>query len=142
VAIALLNRSVTAEAMLRCIVEDSTLSATARSADRKGDAAIGAKAAIVSVYRDELLAAENQGRRAYEAMDRWVSRPADAPGDTPAAVLEGYARDLRQSRERLRVLLAEHGNRDDVVAALAESERYHRALGLSIKDKADPIEDT
>lgn len=94
----------------------------------------------MSVYRDELLAAERQGRAAYEAMERWVSRPPDAPDDTPGAVLEGYARDLRASRERLRKLLADHGIRDDISKALTENEGYHRSLGLSIRDKPDPIE--
>lgn len=98
----------------------------------------------LSIYKDELQAAEQQGSAAYNAMEAWVSRPADAPDDTPGAVLEGYARDLRQSRERIRTLLSEHGNRDDIVEALANSEAYHRALGLSIKDKPEiepPSED-
>ncbi|MFN2527438.1 MAG: hypothetical protein ABR584_01815 [Candidatus Baltobacteraceae bacterium] len=91
----------------------------------------------MSVYRDELLAAQRAGRAAHEAMEKWVSRPADAPDDTPAAVLEGYARDLRASRERLRELYGEHGNRDDIMAALEENEAYHRLLGLSIRDKPE-----
>ena len=91
----------------------------------------------MSVYRDELLDAERQGSTAYDAMEAWVSRPADAPDDTPGEVLEGYGRDLRESRERIRKLLSEHGNRDDIVAALAKNEAYHRALGLSIKDKPE-----
>ncbi|MGA2758997.1 MAG: hypothetical protein ABSF08_01590 [Candidatus Cybelea sp.] len=73
-------------------------------------------------------------------MERWLSRPPDAHNDTPGPVLEAYARDLRESREQLRSLLADHGNRDDIVEALSESERYHRSLGLSIRDKPDPIE--
>ena len=95
----------------------------------------------MSVYRDELTAAQRQGLTAYEAMERWVSRPPDAPDDTPGSVLEGYARDLRQSRERLRKLLADHGVRDDIEKALTENEEYHRSLGLSIRDKPDPIEE-
>jgi len=91
----------------------------------------------VSVYRNELLAAQRAGRAAHEAMEKWVSRPADAPDDTPAAVLEGYARDLRASRERLRGLYGDHGNRDDIMAALEENEAHHRLLGLSIRDKPE-----
>lgn len=91
----------------------------------------------MSVYRDELLTAQRQGRAVHEAMEKWVSRPADAPDDTPASMLEGYARDLRASRERLRDLYSEHGNRDDIVAALEENEYFHRGLGLSIRDKPD-----
>jgi glyoxylase-like metal-dependent hydrolase (beta-lactamase superfamily II) len=72
-------------------------------------------------------------------MEQWVSRPPEAHDDVPGAVLEGYARDLRESRERLLKLLAGHGNRDDIVEALAKSERYHRSLGLSIRDKPEPI---
>jgi hypothetical protein len=94
----------------------------------------------MSVYRDELLNAERNGLAAYEAMERWVSRPPEAHDDTPGAVLEGYARGLRESREQLLELLAAHGNRDDIVAALAKNEGYHRSLGLSIRDKPEPIE--
>lgn len=94
----------------------------------------------MSVYRDELLDAERDGRAAFEAMERWVSRPPEAQDDMPGAVLEGYGRDLRASRERLLKLLAGHGNRDDIVEALAQNERYHRSLGLSIRDKPEPIE--
>ena len=88
------------------------------------------------MYRDELLDAERQGLAAYNAMEEWVSRPADAP-EVHGAVLEGYAKQLRESRERLRTLLSEQGNRDDIVEALARSETYHRSLGLSIRDKPD-----
>ncbi len=91
----------------------------------------------MSVYRDELLAAQRAGRAAHEAMEKWVSRPADAPDDTPGAVLEAHARDLRASRERLRTLRSDHGNRDDIMAALEENEAYHRLLGLSIRDKPE-----
>lgn len=94
----------------------------------------------MSVYRDELLDAERSGLAAFEAMEQWVSRPPEAHDDMPGAVLEGYARDLRESRERLLKLLAGHGNRDDIVEALAKNERYHRSLGLSIRDKPEPIE--
>jgi hypothetical protein len=38
-------------------------------------------------------------------------------------------------------LLADHGNRDDIMEALAKSEGYHRSLGLSIRDKPEPIEE-
>jgi hypothetical protein len=95
---------------------------------------------VMSVYRDELLDAERNGLAAYEAMEQWVSRPPEARDDVPGAVLEGYARALRESRERFLKLLADHGNRDDIVEALAKSERYHRSLGLSIRDKPEPIE--
>ena len=94
----------------------------------------------MSVYRKELSDAQRNGRAAYEAMDRWVSRPPEAHDDTPGSALESYARDLRESRERLLELLADHGNRDDIVAALAKSEGYHRSLGLSIRDKPEPVE--
>ncbi|MGB6519386.1 MAG: hypothetical protein WBE79_12900 [Candidatus Cybelea sp.] len=94
----------------------------------------------MSVYRDELLDAERNGLAAHEAMEQWVSRPPEAQDDMPGAVLEAYARELRESRERLLKLLAGHGNRDDIVDALAKNERYHRSLGLSIRDKAEPIE--
>jgi hypothetical protein len=69
-------------------------------------------------------------------MEAWVSRPIDAP-DVPGAVLEGYAKELRASRETLRRLLSEHGVRDDIEEALARNEEYHRSLGLSIKDKPE-----
>ncbi len=55
----------------------------------------------MSVYRAELLDAERSGLVAYEAMERWVSQPPEAHDDIPGAVLEGYARDLRESREQL-----------------------------------------
>jgi hypothetical protein len=90
-------------------------------------------------YRDELAAAERQGKAAHEAMEAWVSRPLDAP-DVPGAVLEAHANDLRESRERLRLLLREQGVRDDIEAALAANEEYHRSVGLSIKDKPEPDE--
>ncbi len=83
-----------------------------------------------------MLAAESQGLAAYSAMEAWVSRPADAP-EIPGAILEGHAKQLRESRERIRNLLSEHGNRDDIVEALAKSETYHRSLGLSIRDKPE-----
>ncbi len=91
----------------------------------------------VNVYRDALLEFQRQGREAHAAMERWVSRDAGVPSDTPAVVLEGYARDLRESRERLRALFSEHGNRDDIVHALEENEYFHRKLGLSVRDKPD-----
>jgi hypothetical protein len=94
----------------------------------------------MSVYRDELLDAQRNGLAAYEAMERWVSRPPETHDDTPGAALEGYARDLRESRERLLKLLADHGNRDDIVEALSNSEQYHVRLGLSIRDKPEPID--
>ena len=70
-------------------------------------------------------------------MEAWLSRPIDAPDDTPGSVLENYARELRSSRERLRSLLAEHGTRDDIEQALSENEAFHRGVGLSIKDKPE-----
>ena len=88
-------------------------------------------------YRDELAAAEDQGKVAYDAMEAWVSRPLDAP-DVPGAVLERHAKDLRESRERIQRLLREEGVRDDIEAALAANERYHRSLGLSIRDQPEP----
>jgi hypothetical protein len=91
----------------------------------------------MAIYNDELLAAKRQGRAAYDAMEAWVSAPLDAP-EVPGAVLEGYARNLRESRERLRKLREDHGERDDIAAALAESEEFHRGLGLSIRDIPDP----
>ncbi|MGA8533337.1 MAG: hypothetical protein WB615_04460 [Candidatus Tumulicola sp.] len=90
----------------------------------------------MSVYGEELAAAELQGRTAFEAMDAWASRPLDAP-DVSGAVLEGYAKQLRESRERLRKLQSEQGVRDDIAAALGRNEAYHRRLGLSIRDKPD-----
>ncbi len=93
---------------------------------------------MARTYKDELEAAQRQGKLAYEAMETWVSRPLGAP-DIPGEVLEGYARDLRESRERLRRLLGEQGIRDDIAAALATSEEYHRSLGLSIRDKPDDV---
>jgi hypothetical protein len=90
----------------------------------------------LSVYSKELAAAELQGRGAFKEMDAWASRPLDAP-DVSGSVLEGFALQLRESRERLRRLLSEHGNRDDVAAALERNEEYHHRLGLSIRDKPD-----
>lgn len=91
----------------------------------------------MSVYKQELAAAQQQGAKAHDAMEAWLSRPADAPDETPGSVLEAHARDLRQSRERLRALLAEHGTRDDIELALAQNEAFHRGVGLSIKDKLE-----
>jgi hypothetical protein len=93
----------------------------------------------MSVYRDELFDAERSGLAAYESMEQWVSRPPEADDEVPGALLEGYGRDLRASRERLLALLAAHGNRDDIMEALAKNERYHRSLGLSIRDKPEPL---
>jgi hypothetical protein len=96
----------------------------------------------VSSYKDELADIERRARVAYDAMEAWVSRPLGAP-DIPAATLEGYARELRASRERLLQLVREQGIRDDIAAALATSEGYHKALGLSIKDmpELDNVDD-
>lgn len=91
-------------------------------------------------YKDELADAERQGKAAYEAMEAWVSRPLDAP-DVPGEVLETHAKALRDSRERIRQLLENEGIRDDIEAALARNEGHHRALGLSIRDKPEPVED-
>lgn len=96
----------------------------------------------MSVYRDELAAAQQQGRAGHDAMEAWVSRPADAPDETPGSVLEAHARALRASRERILELYRQHGNRDDIMRGLEESEVFHRSLGLSIRDKPDlPPED-
>jgi hypothetical protein len=84
-------------------------------------------------YRDELADAQRQGKAAHDAMEAWLSRPLDAP-DVPGATLERYAHELRESRERMKRLLAEQGVRDDIEAALAANEAYHRSLGLSLKD--------
>lgn len=91
----------------------------------------------MSVYRDRLQAARRRGSAAHDAMEKWVARPATAPDDTPVAVLESHARELRESREVLRDLYREHGNRDDIEQALNESETFHRNLGLSIRDKPE-----
>ncbi|HTV92656.1 MAG TPA: hypothetical protein VMG98_08060 [Verrucomicrobiae bacterium] len=91
-------------------------------------------------YKDELADAELAGGAAYEAMEAWLSRPLDAP-DVPGAVLEAHAKALRDSRERIRQLLREEGVRDDIEAALARNEEYHRKLGLSIRDKPEALED-
>jgi hypothetical protein len=93
-----------------------------------------------SVYRDELAAAEAQGKAAYDAMEAWLSRPLDAP-DVPGEVLEAHAKALRDCRERIRHLLTEQGVRDDLEAALARNEEYHRSLGLSIRDKPELPDD-
>ena len=94
----------------------------------------------MSSYRDELAGAERQGKAAHDAMEGWVSRPLDA-ADVPGEVLEGYARELRESRERLKRLIREQGVRDDIEAALASNEQYHRSLGLSIRDMPDPADE-
>jgi len=91
------------------------------------------------MYRDELADAELQGKIAYDAMEAWVSRPLDAP-DVPGDVLEGHAKELRASRERLQRLVREHGVRDDIEAALSTNEKYHRSLGLSVRGEAQPDE--
>ncbi len=92
------------------------------------------------MYSHELQEAERQGRQAHAAMDAWVGRDPDAPDTVPGNVLERYARDLRESRERIRAILSEYGTRDDIEKALAQNEAYHRSLGLSIRDIPD-IED-
>ncbi|MDQ2864706.1 MAG: hypothetical protein M3R51_00625 [Candidatus Eremiobacteraeota bacterium] len=91
----------------------------------------------MSVYRDELSAARQEGREAHDAMEQWVMRPVDVPSDTPASVLEERARALRSSRERLHRLREEYGDRDDITGALEENETFHRTIGLSIRDKPD-----
>ena len=90
-------------------------------------------------YKDELADAERQGKAAHDAMEAWISRPLDAP-DVPGKVLEAQAKTLRESRERLQRLISEEGVRDDIEAALARNEQYHRSLGLSIRDKPDSID--
>ena len=94
----------------------------------------------MSTYRDELAEAKRRGKVAYDAMEAWVSRPLDAP-EVPGEVLESYARELRESRERIKQLIREQGTRDDIEAALNQNEEYHRSLGLSIRDKPDPVDD-
>ncbi len=94
----------------------------------------------MSTYRTELAEAEREGKAAHDAMEAWVSRPLDAP-DLPGAVLEAHAKTLRESRERIRALLRQEGVRDDLEAALARNEQYHRSLGLSIRDKPDDATD-
>ena len=69
-------------------------------------------------------------------MEAWLDRPLDAAG-VSGAVLEARANELRESRERIRELLGREGIRDDIEAALARNEQYHRSLGLSIRDKPD-----
>lgn len=95
---------------------------------------------MTRTYKDELADAERQGNTAHEAMEAWLSRPLDAP-DVPGDVLEAHAKALRDSRERIRSLLSEEGVRDDIEAALARNEEYHRSLGLSIRDKPEPVDD-
>lgn len=92
-------------------------------------------------YKDELADAERQGKAAHDAMEAWISRPLDAP-DVPGEVLEAHAKTLRESRERIRRLISEEGVRDDLEAALARNEEYHRSLGLSIRDKPDLTDDS
>lgn len=87
----------------------------------------------MSAYGEELAAAEARGLAAYEAMEAWLSRPFDAP-DVPGAVLEGYAKALRESRATIRRLIAEHGIRDDLAAALERNETHHRGVGLGVRD--------
>jgi hypothetical protein len=94
----------------------------------------------MSNYKEDLAEARRRGKAAHDEMEAWVSRPLDAP-DVPGEVLEGHARELRESRERLKQLVREQGVRDDIEAALAENEAYHRSLGLSIRDKPDPAEE-
>ena len=91
-------------------------------------------------YKDELADAERQGNAAHDAMEAWVSRPLDAP-DVAGEVLEAHAKALRESRERILRLLRDEGIRDDIEAALARNEAYHRSLGLSIRDKPEPIDE-
>ena len=90
----------------------------------------------MSVYREELIDARRQGAEAYAAMEAWVSAPADAP-EVPGAVLERHAKNLRESRERIRKLIAENGERDDLTNALSENEEFHKTVGLSIRDKPE-----
>ena len=92
------------------------------------------------MYRDELAEAVRQGEAAHAAMEAWVSRPVDAP-DVPGALLEGHAKALRASREILLRLRSEHGVRDDIAEALTRNEEYHRSLGLSIRDKPEPVDE-
>ena len=91
-------------------------------------------------YKDELADADAKGKAAHDAMEAWISRPLDAP-DVPGNVLEAHAKALRDSRDRIKQLLSEQGIRDDIEAALARNEAYHRSLGLSIRDKPELAEE-
>lgn len=115
--------------LVRCYVLDSKVVLT-----------VGTECLLMSSYRDELVEAQRQGKAAHDAMEAWVSRPLDAP-EIPGEILEGYGRELRESRERLKRLIREQGVRDDIEAALAANEEYHRSLGLSIRDKPDPVDE-
>lgn len=90
----------------------------------------------MSTYKTDLDDAERQGKAAHDAMEEWINRPLDALGVSGAA-LEAHANALRESRERIRALLRQEGVRDDLEAALARNEQYHRSLGLSIRDQPD-----
>lgn len=92
----------------------------------------------MSTYKADLAEAERQGKAAHGAMEEWVNRALDAPS-VSGAVLEAHANALRASRERIRALLRQEGLRDDLEAALARNEEYHRSLGLSIRDKPDDV---
>ncbi|MEO6835442.1 MAG: hypothetical protein ABI231_05990 [Candidatus Tumulicola sp.] len=83
-------------------------------------------------YESELADAERQGRAAHDAMNAWLDRPIDAPNDTPAAVLEGYAETLRRSRRRIEALIERHGEQSDLTSALDRSTQAHERLGLKI----------
>jgi hypothetical protein len=87
---------------------------------------------MASEYENELHEAERAGRVAYDAMNAWLDRPADAPNDTPPEVLEAHARALRQSRSRICALIERHGEQPDLTAALAGNAGYHERLGLRL----------
>ncbi len=87
-------------------------------------------------HERELADAERQGQAAHAAMDAWLNRAVDAP-ETPAALLEEYARELRESRARIRRIADALGQRDEIERALVRNAEYHRSLGLSIKDETE-----
>lgn len=86
----------------------------------------------------ELEDIASRGQAAYEAMDAWVSRPLGTAG-VAGKTLEAHARDLRECRERVRALIRERGERDDLTAALARIEDYHRKLGLTLRDDSEDL---
>lgn len=89
---------------------------------------------MTSEYEEELADAQRRGREAHDAMDVWLDRPIDAPNDTPPAVLEGYARTLGQSRERIESLIARYGEHDDLTTELEWNAAAHEHLGLKIDE--------
>lgn len=85
-------------------------------------------------YAVELADAQRQEREAQDALNAWLDRPIDAPNDTPPATLEGYARTLGRSRDRIEALIERYGEQSDLTAALDRSTMAHEHLGLKIKE--------